>query len=50
MQRNCVFHKLTIFDKNKWCKENNIPLIRIQYFDEDKITDEYIMEVIKNER
>ena len=36
--------------KNKWCKENNIPLIRIPYFDEDKITDEYIMEVIKNER
>lgn len=35
--------------KNKWCKENNIPLIRIPYFDEDKITDTYIMEVIKNE-
>ena len=36
--------------KNKWCKENNIPLIRIPYFDEDKITDAYVMEIIKNER
>ena len=36
--------------KNNWCKENNIPLIRIPYYDEDKISDEYIMEIIRNER
>lgn len=46
------FEKLKLRDeyKNNWCKENNIPLIRIPYYDEDKISDEYIMEIIRNER
>ena len=29
--------------KNKWCKENNIRLVRIPYTDYDKITIEYLI-------
>ena len=34
--------------KNKYAKENNIPLIRIPYFDYDKLNYQYIEERIKN--
>ena len=46
------FEKLQERDKykTKWCKQNNIPLIRIPYFDEEKLSDEYILEVIGYER
>ena len=30
--------------KNQWCKENNIQLIRIPYYDEEQITFDYLKE------
>ena len=33
--------------KNEWCKENNIPLIRIPYTDYDKINTEYMRAIIR---
>lgn len=33
--------------KNQWCKENNIPLIRIPYTELDKINSSYIKEVLQ---
>jgi hypothetical protein len=33
--------------KNKWCKENNISLIRIPYTDYDKINTEYMRAIIR---
>lgn len=40
------FHALQKRDqyKNEWCKNNNVPLIRIPYFDEEKISLEYLKE------
>ena len=32
--------------KNQWCKENNIPIIRIPYTEKDLINKEYIKERI----
>lgn len=34
--------------KNIWCKENNIPLIRIPYYDYNKLNKEYILERLKS--
>lgn len=34
--------------KNQWCKENNIPLIRIPYTDFTKLDNNYLMEKITN--
>ena len=34
--------------KNNWCKENNIPLIRIPYTDLKILNENYIKEIIKN--
>lgn len=38
------FHKLQERDKfkNNWCQKNNIELIRVPYYDEDKISLEYL--------
>lgn len=33
--------------KNKWCKKNNIPLIRIPYTDYNKITKDYLLNLIQ---
>lgn len=46
------FQKLQKRDayKNEWCKKNKIPLIRIPYYNENKITIDYLMEAIKNAR
>lgn len=40
------FHNLQKRDefKNQWCKENNIQLIRIPYYDEEQITFDYLKE------
>ena len=32
--------------KNQWCKENNIPLIRIPYTDYTKLSEEYLLNLI----
>lgn len=42
------FHNIQERDryKNNWCKENNIKLVRIPYYEEDKITFEYLKEKI----
>lgn len=34
--------------KDIYCKENNILLIRIPYYDYDKINDEYILNKLKS--
>lgn len=34
--------------KNNWCKENNILLIRIPYYDKDKINIQYFNDIIEN--
>ena len=34
--------------KNQWCKENNIPLIRIPYTDYDKINAENMRRIIQH--
>lgn len=34
--------------KNQWCKENNIPLIRIKYTEEDNINLDFLKEKIEN--
>lgn len=38
------FHKLQARDefKNNWCQKNNIELIRVPYYDEDKISLDYL--------
>jgi hypothetical protein len=33
--------------KNQWCKENNIPLIRIPYTDFNKISTDYLLNIIE---
>ena len=33
--------------KNKFCKDNNINLIRIPYTDYDKIDEQYILDILK---
>lgn len=34
--------------KNQYCKDNNIKLIRIPYWDYDKLNEEYLLELINN--